>query len=375
MSRLCIAHGGDVSSPSGGTDRVTALASGLQKRGFEVHLVVPTPNSKLPDKLDEVNVHAVGTDNTFPGPLGRAWAVANAAKRVADQEGARLQFEHSTLAGVATLQGAENFVLDMHDLAYARYDYVDTVTAPFLKRGVAWIERRAVESASNVVAVSEVMRNAIVDQWNVTQSDVTVVPNGYYPERIRPAEDIEKVEGRVAFLGTLHPKVDLEAFEQIASSQRVSEVVVIGDGAQRDDLESLANRNESVTVTGRLPDDEAFAYLASAEVAVNPQTESLLQKSSSPVKLYYYAALGLPMVVAPGPSIVEELAEQDAAVTAQGSREVAETAENLLDDDDQRLELGSNAREAATSFRWTRRIDMIAEFYEQTLGMTNEVKH
>jgi glycosyltransferase involved in cell wall biosynthesis len=254
----------------------------------------------------------------------------------------------------------------MHDLGYARFDHVQHPLSSVLKRGVRWLERRAVRSAADIIVVSEYMQSALED-WGIDSEQVTVVPNGFFPERIESAVDLETVEGRVCFLGTLHPKVDIEAFQEIASLSNVSEMVVIGDGAQRDSVESLAENNAAIRVMGRLPDKEAFELLGSAAVAINPQTQSELQRSSSPVKLYYYAALGLPMVVTSGPSVVDRLVETDSAVTAERGK-VADTVEGLLEDDSRRNELGSNAREAAQEFRWDRRIDTIERVYADLIN-------
>jgi len=84
------------------------------------------------------------------------------------------------------------------------------------------------------------------------------------------------------------------------------------------------------------------------------------------VKLYYYAALGLPMVVAPGPTVVEELVERGAAVTATGGEAVAEAVDGLLSDDEHRTNVGVNARDASEAFRWARRVDMFETIYRNT---------
>jgi glycosyltransferase involved in cell wall biosynthesis len=344
---------------------VTALASGLQERGIDVTLVVPEPSGSVSDRLENVAIHSVSVDGVGDISFVRAAKIAREADRVADRENARLQIEHSTLAGVGTLVGASNYVLDMHDLGYARFDHVQHPLSPVLKRGVRWLERRAVRSAADIVVVSEYMQSALED-WGIDSEQVNVVPNGFFDERIESAEGLETVEGRVCFLGTLHPKVDIEAFQEVASLSNVSEMVVIGDGAQRDSIESLAEGNESIRVMGRLPDEEAFELLGSAAVALNPQTQSELQRSSSPVKLYYYAALGLPMVVAPGPTVVEDLVERDAAVTAVGGEAVAEAVDELLSDDERRANVGVNARDASEAFRWARRVDMFETIYRNT---------
>lgn len=361
--KLCIAHGGDLTDPSGGTDRVSALASGLTDRGHDVTVVAPRESGRFPDRLASVDIRPV--DTRTGGSVMTALGITREAARIADRQGAVLQFEHSTLAGVGTLHGQSGYVLDMHDLAHSRFDVLDTVAAPILERATAWLERRAVRRADHVVAVSEAMRDVLCGCWDVAPEQVSVVANGYFPERIQPFAGVDPVEGRVAFLGTLHPKVDVEAFRALADLPAVSELVVIGDGGLRDDMERLATSRETVRYTGRLPDSEAFSLLAGAQVAINPQTPSELQRSSSPVKLYNYAALGLPMVVSPGPSVVEELVAADAAVTASGCDQFERAVERLVNDDARRRTLSENATEIAENFQWDRRVTAVEEVYKR----------
>lgn len=365
---LCLAHGGDVSQPSGGTDRVSAIAAGLQEREFDVSLVVPEPDDPLPGRLAEVDVRCVDTTRFGTrNAITRAASVTGAARRLATEQDAVLQLEHSSLAGVGTFRGCDEFVLDMHDVAYPRYDHVDTPVAPVLKRTVKRLERRAVDRARHVVVVSEFMERMLHEQWDVPRSAITVVPNGYFPERIEGTDGVDVRPGRVCFLGTLHPKVDVEAFERIAGLSGVSELVVIGDGAQRERVDRLARERSAVRATGRLPDEEAFELLASAGVVVNPQASSDLQRSSSPVKLFYYAALGKPMVVSEGPSIVERLLEAEAARVADSRSEFVTEVERLVNSDSLRQELSRNARELAEEFDWTTRSEQVASIYEDVL--------
>jgi len=364
MTRLCIAHGGDISTPSGGTDRVSAIASGLAERGHDVILVVPDLDGEPQYDLASVDIREVSLPPTVENSVSSAGAIARRAKAVANDERATLQYEHSIMAGLGTLVGASSYVLDMHDLAYSRYDHVDSPLAPVMQRGVGWLERRAVEQADHIVAVSEYMADTLRSEWGVPASKVSVVPNGFFPEKLEPFADVEVVEGRVCFLGTLHPKVDVEAIEAVCRLPSVTETVVIGDGAQRDRLEALAAEYESLEVTGRLPDEEAFELLASAAVAINPQHRSALQRSSSPVKLYYYAALGKPMVVTAGPPLVTDLAEAGAAVAVEDREEFVERVEEVVNDERFATKLGENALAEAEVFKWSSRVDSIERIYE-----------
>jgi glycosyltransferase involved in cell wall biosynthesis len=363
---LCLAHGGDVSRPSGGTDRVTALAAGLQDRGFDVLLVVPDPVASLPDCLADVSVQPVETDRFgVSNALTRAETVASTARRIAEAEGAALQLEHSTLAGVGTLRGCDGYVLDVHDIGHPRYDHVDSAAAPVLKRGVAWLERRAVDRATHVVVVSEYMRETLRDDCGVTDERITVVPNGFSLERVEGYRDVGEVPGRVCFLGTLHPKVDVETLRAVGRLPAVSDLVIVGDGAQRDRVDTLASGMDSVRATGRLPDEAAFELVASAQVLVNPQTGSELQRSSSPVKLRCYAALGGAMVVTEGPSVVEELVSARAARSASSRQGFVGTVERVLASPDLRRELSRNARRVAKGFTWNERVRELSAMYRR----------
>lgn len=361
---LCLAHAGDVSQPSGGTNRVTALAGGLADRGHEITLVVPEPEATLPARVDDVDLRPVSppVDNA----VGRTLAVARTAKRVAGPD-THLQFEHSLLGGVGGLLGASSFVLDMHDLAYARFDHVDAVYAPLARRGVARLERLGVGRAAHVVAVSEYMRDVLVDDWGLAPDRVSVVQNGYFPETIEPVRSTPTEPGRVCFLGTLHPKVDVGALRDIAQLDAVDEMVVVGDGAQRDRVERLSTECDALRATGRLPDEAAFELVASAAVVVNPQLESELQRSSSPVKLYYYAALGKAIVATRGPSVVSALAAADAAVAPTSREAFVDAVEALLTDGDRARRFGENAARLGEGYRWADRVDELAAVYEGSI--------
>ncbi|MUV88601.1 glycosyltransferase [Halapricum sp. CBA1109] len=361
---VVIAHGGDVSQPSGGTNRVTAFAAGLAGDGRTVVLVVPTPEDELPDRLADVEVYPVDVPNTSVAdqPV-RAAAITWRARQIADRLDARLQFEHSTLGGIGELAGAEGYVLDMHDLAFESPLYGGLPFGKAVQRVIRTIESRAVQSADDVVVVSENMRRLVADAFDVAATEITVVPNGYFSEKVDPYADVDTVPGRVAFLGTLHPKLDVEAIVGIADLPEVEEVVVVGDGANRERLAEVAADDQTLRVTGRLPDEEAFELVASAAVAINPQHQSDLQRASSPVKIYYYAALGSAMVLSTGPAVAEELQESGAAVVVDDDKSFPNAVQCLLRDDDRRASMAAAASTEAEQLSWESRVADLRALY------------
>jgi glycosyltransferase involved in cell wall biosynthesis len=363
---IVIAHGGDVSQPSGGTNRVSAFASGLAEHGHDVTLVVPEPDQDFPERLSNVEVAPVSVPNAGVAdqPI-RGVRIARRANRIAEQTGGTLQFEHSTLGGVGQLLGARDYVLDMHDLAFESPLYGNLPFGSVVQRGIHRIEGRAVRSASEIVVVSEKMRELVSDAWDLSPNTITVIPNGYFVDEVGHYRTSETIPDQVVFLGTLHPKLDEEAFFEIARLPDVDKLVVIGDGAKREELEAGKREQglESLRIAGRLPDREAFDIVARSAVAINPQRPSGLQRASSPVKIYYYAALGVPMVVSEGPSVADDLAEKGGAVVVSANDSVSEAVRGVLKDAEQRDTMVEAVTQAAKAMSWRSRVKSLAGLY------------
>ncbi len=364
IDRLCIGHGGDLSVPSGGTDRVSAIASHLADRGTDVTVVAPDPAGQPVRPLDGVTLEtvAVSTDGLASQPR-RAATVSRRARDVSRATGATLQFEHSTLAGVGTLRGCRDYVLDVHDLAFGSPLYGALPFGSLVQRVIGRVERRGVGRASHVVVVSERMKTVLTTKWDVAPSTVSVVPNGFFEDHVARFRTDEVVPGRVAFLGTLHPKVDVDALVDVARLPGVEELFVVGDGPGRAALAEASERVATLEHTGRLPDEEAFELVSTAAVAVNPQHPSTLQATSSPVKLAYYAALGVPTVTTAGPDLATELGAADAGLVVDPADDFAARVEDLLENGDRRGAMGENALSLAQSWTWTKRLDGLTDVY------------
>jgi glycosyltransferase involved in cell wall biosynthesis len=214
------------------------------------------------------------------------------------------------------------------------------------------------------VVVSKAMKQMVVDEWDVTPSKISVLPNGYFQSRIAPYAGLEPTDGRVAFLGTLHPKLDVEVFREIAALPEVRELVVIGDGNKRQELEDASDRLEALRVTGRLPDEEAFRLVGKSALAINPQHHSGVQASSSPVKLAYYAALGLPAVVTSGPDLADELEMAGCLETIEPGGDFVESVRNILRSPQRRKQMAEQATVAANKLTWDQRVSQLVAEYE-----------
>ena len=173
---ICIAHGGDVSEPSGGTNRVTAFVTALRNAGFDVHLIVPSPKRRFSSDLQNIRIHTVPikAGGVKDQPI-RALLISLKAKRIAEKNNAVLQIEHSTLAGFATLIGCSDFVLDMHDLAFMSPLYGNLPFAKVVQKFIYMIEKRAVTKAFKIIVVSNPMKEFIIKEWDISEDKICLL--------------------------------------------------------------------------------------------------------------------------------------------------------------------------------------------------------
>lgn len=170
------------------------------------------------------------------------------------------------------------------------------------------LERRVLQAADRVIAVSpEVARWAA--ERGATR--IMVVANGVDVDRFeRAAGERERVraelrlngEPAAGFLGTLKPWHDTRALVRAAALLRRSgrrvRLVVIGDGPEREALETLASETGvEATFTGAVPHERVPELLSALDVAVAPYRDEP-GFYFSPLKLFEYLAAGRPVVAA-----------------------------------------------------------------------------
>jgi glycosyltransferase involved in cell wall biosynthesis len=132
-------------------------------------------------------------------------------------------------------------------------------------------------------------------------------PNQY------PAPGLETKANRILYVGRLASEKDistlLEAFEELHENRPNAELVIVGDGPKRDDLEALAVElgiASTVTFEGAVPYENLPAYYDEAAVVVLPS----LRETFGRVILEAFA-FGTPVVAtdARGPSELVEPGE------------------------------------------------------------------
>lgn len=213
---------------------------------------------------------------------------------------------------------------------------------------------------------------------------VVVVPNGVELARFAPPDPAASaalraslgLTGRrvVAYAGTLalqnHP-VDLlvEAFARVAAAYPEAALLLIGGGEDLHALRELAGRRglaDRVYFTGQLPHGAVAAFLALAELSVDPVRDDPVARARSPLKLFESMALGVPVVtgaVGDRPALLAGGAA-GALVRPGDPGALAEAIVGLLRDEPRRVALAEAGREHARSYDWPRLARAWASVYE-----------
>ena len=131
---------------------------------------------------------------------------------------------------------------------------------------------------------------------------LVVAPHGVDPGRFRLEPDARPVPGRIVYCGTIgmgHAVGTLIDAARILHADGAGvELLLVGDGAERPQLEERARGLDGVVFAGRLPRDELPALLASAEIAVATQRDTPLLADALSTKVLEYMAAARPVVVA-----------------------------------------------------------------------------
>jgi glycosyltransferase involved in cell wall biosynthesis len=196
-------------------------------------------------------------------------------------------------------------VLDQRDLSPELYELRYGRRGGAVHRALCWLERRSYRAADQVVTVNATLREAVLTRAGLPPEAVTVVGNGPVLASARRREPRPELKGGKRFLccwlGHMGPQDRLDLALR-AVGHLVHDIgrtdchfAFVGDGEARVHARRLAAQlgiSQWVSFPGWAGQDEAFTYLSTADVGLEPNMEEIV----SPVKGMEYMAFGLPFV-------------------------------------------------------------------------------
>lgn len=232
---------------------------------------------------------------------------------------------------------------------------------------IRWLYRTQMRSAAHVFVVTEGLRG-----WALAEAGhdrVSVVTNGadtdlFTPEGPRPAEP----ERYIAFVGGLtawHGIATMIAATREPAWPEGVELVIIGDGVERDRLKDAA-AHPRVRGLGRRPPTEVASYLRGAIAALSITEDSAghLKTGVAPLKLFEAMASGVPVIVTDLPFQGDVVREHETGIVIPmaSPADLAQAAATLAVDTSLAGRQGRNGHRYVERYAsWQSRANEIAE--------------
>jgi glycosyltransferase involved in cell wall biosynthesis len=270
----------------------------------------------------------------------------------------------------------KKFVFDHHDINPELYE------AKFDRRGFIWrllvlFERLTFFCADVVISTNESYRKIALERGHKSPDCVFVVRSG--PDlcrlRLMPVDPSWKKGRRylVGFVGVIGDQEGIDlllaSVNHLVREQSRTDIqfMLVGDGPSRKRLEAMSiemGLGDYVTFLGRVPDDQLFSVLSSADVCVNPDRVNSMNNLSTMNKILEYMALKKPIVQY---DVVEgRVSAAEASVYAKANDPIdfAQKIVELLADPAKRKQAGEIGRSRIENeLSWAHQIPKLIEGY------------
>lgn len=259
-------------------------------------------------------------------------------------------------------------VYDAHEISADREGYA----------GRAWIVR-TIERTFGTRADAWITTTSLRAHWfeaNYGWSGVHVVQNRpeYSAARstlIRERLSLPEERFVVLYQGGLQPGRGLKKLIHAARGLAGVDLVLIGGGNQREELENLADGADNVHFVGQVPLAELPLWTASADVGVQVLRNTCLNHyTTDSNKLFEYVMGGVPVIASDFPEIRTIVSEHDLGILVdpESVEEIRAAIERFAFDTDFRARCRSNALQARQELDWTSQEDSFFTAYRQALA-------
>ncbi|HKC29976.1 MAG TPA: glycosyltransferase [Jatrophihabitans sp.] len=273
-------------------------------------------------------------------------------------------------AGVRLVFDQRDLSPELYELRYGRRDAA--------YRTLLRLERASYRAADHVITVNRSLERVAYERGGVAPGGVTIVGNG--PSRDAGRDAVPRPvlkHGRrllCCWIGVMGPQdrvdVALRAVAVLVHERGRTDThfAFVGDGESRGAAQQLATDlglGDYTSFPGWLPEHDVHAYLATADVGLEPNLEEIV----SPVKVMEYMAFGVPFAAF---DLAEtRLLSGDAGVYAPpgDTRTLAAHLDDLLDDDARRAALGRCGRQRVLDeLCWERQAARYVDVYRELLS-------
>ncbi len=218
-------------------------------------------------------------------------------------------------------------------------------------RTAEWMERFAYACADVVTVPTPGMRS-ILHARGYGEDKVKLLPNAVDTERFSPSPRTTSEQCHAVYCGTVGLAQGvgtlLDAAELLQRANQPVELTIVGDGAERLELEARARSSglDRVTFVGRVSREEVPDRIAAADLTVMTLRDVPLFEDALPTKLLEYMAAGRPVVAGASGQVARLLDEVGAGIACPPEQPaaLADAIRRLASDPQLAEEMGARGR-------------------------------
>jgi len=225
---------------------------------------------------------------------------------------------------------------------------------------IATAERTLMSVVDGLVSTSGPVLSEL-QEYNPAVPTLLLENGVEYEHFSAPAEEPEDLKSipspRAVYVGALDERLDLKGLKLLAKEKPNVSLVIIGpvNEETKRDFSEFAN----VHFLGAKKYATVPAYLQHSDVALLPLSNHAANAGRSPMKLYEYAAAGLPVVVTETPELLRR--QERFLHFYRDSADLPKQVEAALSAKQDRLEI----REMARSHAWESKVNTLLDFIDK----------
>jgi glycosyltransferase involved in cell wall biosynthesis len=254
----------------------------------------------------------------------------------------------------------------------------------YLGNYLKWCEQIEVKAADVIIVISDVLKEQLIDFYNVDKDKIYVSTNGADTDLFNPNIDgsiIRKKYGLddsivIGYSGVfnLYHGIDnlIQASKIINNKIKNAKFLLIGDGEYRKYVDEFVEKNnlkDKIIVTGLVPFNEVPQYLAACDILASPfKSTHNTTFFNSPIKTFEYMAMGKPIVTTNIGQLADVCLDENNSLVMEENNpnSLAEKVFKILEEPQLAKQLGKNAREfVVKNYSWSKKYDLIMEIYNK----------
>jgi phosphatidyl-myo-inositol alpha-mannosyltransferase len=348
---------------------VIALQSELEKRGHHARILTPQSREARNQNIKNVIFLGGGTDIKSPfATSAQISASASAESLQAELEKEKFDILHFHEPWVPILSRQLLMRSKSANVATFHAKLPDTIMSRTIERVITPYTKSILKYFDELTAVSPAAAQYVM---TLTQSPVSIIPNGIDLAKYKPAKSKPATRKTILYIGRLERRKGvrylIQAFALLQQNLQDTELVIAGDGPDRQKLENFVKEKKvhHVKFTGFVDEGRKLELLETADLFCSPA----LFGESFGIVLLEALASGIVTVAGNNPGYASVLVDKGALslVNPKDITEFARRMELLLLDEDLRSLWKKWAAEHVRQYDYSRVVDEYEELYNKAL--------